>query len=952
LETVRSPFVKADCKARAFSGLALGLVIVSFGGALAGLWWAGTWRADINFLPAMAPAEWIVYPVAPNVNSHRRLEFPTAFETTFDLGGVPGKALLQIAGFHRYALLINGTSPPGPVRTGTNWKRPDVFDVAGQLRRGTNRIEVTVFNSDGPPALWLSLDAGGFHVNSGGRWRASYAGAVWCAAVPAAAPRSMTTVGPAYGLPVPWASVIGRWPTLLVFAFLSASACWILCRWRPFLHPDPAVALSPTAVKGRGRLREMVPLAVLAALWVALFANNLGALPRLTGFDSPDHVEYVRYIQEHASLPLASKGWEMFQAPLYYMVSAAWLWLLHLSISDPGGITALRILGLAVGVAHFVTIWATLRLVFPSERSKAGWGVVLAAFLPPLIYLSQSVTNEAFAAMMVSVCLLLTMRGLKQERLTWRLCAGLGLCLGAALLAKTTAFLVLPLVFGALIWRWLEKRTLTPAQWIARAGLILALCALVGGWHYARLWIHYGSPLVGVWDPKLGTPWWQDDGYRTSAFYLRFGNALLHPWFGASQSFGDGIYATLWGDGLLGGAADFLARPPWNFDLMAIGYWLALLPASAVLAGGILALYKFIRQPSAEWFLILGFGCMVLWAMVYMSMAVPYYCMVKAFYGLSALVPFCAFGALGADSLARQSAKLRSLVCVGFGRWAVNSYACFWISRTSVLSDIKHASTLMGEDRFIEATGFLTQSLSRKPQNADLEFALAHFYTITGRVDDGIREAKTLLQEHPEDCRGHHVLALAFAGRHQTGRAIEELRRMMEEAPGYDPSWDSFVPLLIAFGQPDEIAGFCRQALAMAPFSPDLRLAFGMALLLQGQETEAGTQLRYAYLLNPGSIDTLAARAWKLATDPDAAARNGTAAVTLAEHACALTGYGKTVYMDILATAYAETGRHADAIRIAERAEALALASGDLHGVAATRELLQRLRTGHPFREE
>jgi hypothetical protein len=206
-----------------------------------------------------------------------------------------------------------------------------------------------------------------------------------------------------------------------------------------------------------------------------------------------------------------------------------------------------------------------------------------------MIYLSHHVTNEAFAAMMTSACVWLTLRALRQEPLQWKSCAWLGLCLGAALLAKATALLVLPPVFGALLWKWLERRALQPKRWVAQMSLIVALCALTSGWHYARLWIDYGSPLISNMSPKLGFPWWQDDGYRTSAFYLRFGDVLSNQWSSTFQGYWDGLYATLWGDGLLSGALNFPARLPWNYDLMAVGYWLAILPTLAVIVGGCFA---------------------------------------------------------------------------------------------------------------------------------------------------------------------------------------------------------------------------------------------------------------------------------------------------------------------------------------------------------------------------
>ena len=300
-----------------------------------------------------------------------------------------------------------------------------------------------------------------------------------------------------------------------------------------------------------------------------------------------------------------------------------------------------------------------------------------------------------------------------------------------------------------------------------------------------------------------------------------------------------------------------------------------------------------------------------------MSLVVPCYSVVKAFYGLSALIPFCWFGAMGTDFLARRSTILRNGLCVMFGLWAINSYACFWISRSSAAPVIQHASALVQTKQYLEATDLLEQSLLREPGNADLRFTLAYFLTTTGRVDEGIREAGLLVQEHPDNFRVHRVLALAYAHEHQAGKAIEELRRIVTLAPGYDPSWEDFTSLLIEPGHADETVDVCRQALAMAPFNSGLRLALGTALLFQDQEAEASAQLRYACLLNPKSADTLTALAWRLATRPQPAERNGTAAIKLAEHAYALTGNSNAIGLDVLAAAYAEAGRYAEAINTA-----------------------------------
>jgi len=110
--------------------------------------------------------------------------------------------------------------------------------------------------------------------------------------------------------------------------------------------------------------------------------------------------------------------------------------------------------------------------------------------------------------------------------------------------------------------------------------------------------------------------------------------------------------------------------------------------------------------------------------MVYLSLILPYHCDVKAFYGLSALVPFCVVGALGLDLLTRRNTNLQSLVCIVFGLWAINTYASFWISRSSVVSTIKRASVLMGSGKYLDATDFLKQRLRSEFHNTDLRFTL------------------------------------------------------------------------------------------------------------------------------------------------------------------------------------------------------------------------------------
>ena len=59
-------------------------------------------------------------------------------------------------------------------------------------------------------------------------------------------------------------------------------------------------------------------------------------VPYDNGFDVLPHMDYIAFVGERA-LPLATDGWQMFQSPLYYIVSAP-LYLLFSAMLSPEGV--------------------------------------------------------------------------------------------------------------------------------------------------------------------------------------------------------------------------------------------------------------------------------------------------------------------------------------------------------------------------------------------------------------------------------------------------------------------------------------------------------------------------------------------------------------------------------------------------------------------------------------
>ena len=91
--------------------------------------------------------------------------------------------------------------------------------------------------------------------------------------------------------------------------------------------------------------------------------------------------------------------------------------------------------------------------------------------------------------------------------------------------------------------------------------------------------------------------------------------------------------------------------------------------------------------------------------------------------------------------------------------------------------------------------------------------------------------------------------------------------------------------------------------------------------------------------------------AWLLATCPEASLRNGAEAVQLAEKACQITEYHRTIIVGTLGAAYAEAGRFADAVATAQKACELAGIFKEEALLAKNQELLELYRSGKAYHE-
>ena len=934
--------------------------------AVAGLIWLCQRDPGINFLPPDKRAEWIFFPAAVDAKARGVADLDTLFRREFTLQRSTPRALLSIRAAKRVQLTINDQKVD--LVANHNWKDTSTVEVSGLLKDGPNAIEARVFNDNGPPALWLSLTGDQLSLRSDQNWIASFAGSAWRGAALATSPRFPGRGNSIDSSERTLTALTKVWPLWLLFGAVALVFC-VGGNW--WLHRRSINADWTTAVIVFG----------FASLWLILFWHNAQILPDAIGFDAPHHLNYIKYLQEHHSLPLPGQGVEMFQPPLYYIVSAVVLSLFRLSTTDPSAILLLRALTMLFGIAQVVLVFASLRLIFPDLPNLQLIGAGVAAFLPMHLYVSHYPTNETLAGVLVSASIYLALRMVTSGTSSWQSYNVLGLLMGAALLTKATAILTVPFIVLALA-RQLACARASAAKWATTLGSMVVIAALMCSWHYLRV-SKFGSPLVGGWDPGTGLFWWQDDGYHTISYFARFGESLVRPLFSVTASFMDGLYSTLWGDGLCSGVSDLLGRPPWNYDLMCAGCLLSLLPTALLLIGAVTALAQLFRDLRSDVFIMVGLCLTLAMALVYFNLKVPCYASVKAFYGLCAVIPLGFFVARGWNIVTRRSRVLQLSIGVLLVVWAMNSFASFWIYNP-VAQHIYAAMRRSMDEKPEAALTEAKKAIDADPSNAAARMALATVLEEAGQSGEALHQAEHATELAPLDGAAHLELGTLFLKQNKLERAIEEARLAVASAP--ENNGAHFLLVISLFYHNDDPADAAREALAVSPFDAEMHHLLGAALMRKGDLADAFHQLSYSVLLNPngneapsdlhrallGLINSSAASkllhqvastipestaalddlAWVFATHPSEELRDGQEAVRLAEHACALTKRTDPILLATLATAYAETGNFSEAIKTIQESISKARSSSDKDAIALDEKLLGFFQSNKPIRQD
>ncbi|MDJ0955813.1 MAG: hypothetical protein QNI91_03090 [Arenicellales bacterium] len=240
---------------------------------------------------------------------------------------------------------------------------------------------------------------------------------------------------------------------------------------------------------------------LLLVLFCSYYAVTAWHLPRGAGPDGEAHYDVARFILEKGrlavlpddvdSLLLTPYGsTRALRPPLSYLVSAGVAWLIN--DSEGNHFKELRFgSGLLCALATVLTFFS-LMLLFERYWLALG-GSLLFGLLPQLAFVA-SYTNDDSGAIFAGTALIFSMVLILRTGLNMATAIVFGLCVGLALIAKFTAWLLLPFAACFLI-PYLWKSRLNAAKYIS---IVFIAIVVGGGW-----WIVFNIYHYGINDPFL-----------------------------------------------------------------------------------------------------------------------------------------------------------------------------------------------------------------------------------------------------------------------------------------------------------------------------------------------------------------------------------------------------------------------------------------------------------------
>jgi protein O-mannosyl-transferase len=221
-----------------------------------------------------------------------------------------------------------------------------------------------------------------------------------------------------------------------------------------------------------------------------------------------------------------------------------------------------------------------------------------------------------------------------------------------------------------------------------------------------------------------------------------------------------------------------------------------------------------------------------------------------------------------------------------------------------------------------DALSHYEKALEINPADAEAQNNLGVTLFGSGRVDEAIAHYQEALKIRPDYAEASCNLANALLSKGDLDGAIARYSACLALSPNQAEAQYDLASALLRKGRTDEAIAHYKKVLELRPDSADAHANLGSTFLAKGRARDAIAAYRNALRISPDNVPAQSNLAWLLATSSDPSLRNGSEAVFLAEQADSESSRSENhpIVLRILAAAYAESGRFAEAKETAQQA--------------------------------
>jgi tetratricopeptide (TPR) repeat protein len=634
-----------------------------------------------------------------------------------------------------------------------------------------------------------------------------------------------------------------------------------------------------------------------------------------------------------------------------------------------------RVVQAVLGTGSCVLLACAGRRFF-SLRVGVIAGLLLALY-PPAIFFDGLLQKAALELFLMT--LLLALLGEFLERRRWSWIAAAGVALGALLLSRENARLLHPVLAA---WLWLSFGD-QPARrclgWIAAFTAGVALVVLPVALRNRAV----GGELV-LTTAQLGPNFYIGNHAGASGLYEPLRPLHGDPMYEredatalAAEALGHAPSPSEVSDYWLGRTLEDIATAPLAWLRLLTWKWLLTWNAREIADSEGMAVYAahaaLLRAAGA----LLGFGVLcplaalgawatrrdwrrlvVLYALLLTSALSIALFFVFARYRLTIVPLVTLFAAAGLEAAfaALATRRAAALAPLAPGLLAAGAVALLVdrpliAQRDEQLSYFNLATALIDAGRPGDAIAPLEHAIALEPGFAAAHLNLGRALLAEHRTDDAAASFARAAEVDPQMALAHFDLALARIEQNREDEADAELASALALDPQIARAQLLLGRRLLARGRGADAVTHLREAVRLDPLDAPSHRDLALAYLSLGDAAAATAELRETLRLAPDAHGAAVRLAWLLATSDDDRVRDGAQAVALAELVVRAVGPDDPVLLDTLAAAYAEVGRYAEAVELAQHAAGTARRVGNPVLGDAIDLRARGYASGKPYRE-